>query len=459
MSAIAQPPPLPSTLSLGENIRRTLKLAIPVMIARAGLVIMVTIDSIMLGQASTEMLAHYSLASGPHVSLLVLGIGLMAATTILSAQAVGARRQHEVGTIWRTALVIGGLLGVLEGFFMALGPQILTALGQSPELAQAGGEALRMFGWGMPAMFMFLATTNFLEGIGRPQVGMVITLSANGFKLLANWLLIEGHWGFPAMGAAGATLSTTVIRWLMLLAALGYVLLLMRDRSAYGVSLKGPFPRKVAKLQLRLGLPLALSIGIQTAALAFVQTMAGWSGATSAATYQICNNVIGFVFMLSIGLATATGVRTANAVGRGDRHGRALAGWLGLGLVLSLQVVIGGLIAIFAAPLATLYTDDPGVLPVAATCLTLVGGMVVLDGAHNVMQGALRAGGDVFRPLAVYIVAYWVIGVPLAYWLGYHAGWGAEGLLLGNGLGYLLAAISLAWRFRIVSRREVKPLT
>lgn len=453
MSLSAQPP-----LSLGENIRRTVKLAVPVMIARAGLVIMVTVDSIMLGNTSTEMLAHYGLASGPHVSLLVLGIGLMAATTILSAQAVGARRQHEVGAIWRTALLIGLALGLAEGVVMGFGVEILEALGQEPALAEPAGYALSMLAWGMPGMFLFLATTNFLEGTGRPQVGMVITLTANAVKPFLNWLLIEGHWGFPAMGAAGATLSTTIVRWLMFGAALFYVLVLMRDRAAYGVRLSGGFPIKIAKLQLRLGLPLALSIGIQTAALAYVQTMAGWVGATAAAAYTICNNVIGIVFMLSIGIATATGVRSAQAIGRGDRAGRAVAGWVGLGMVLSLQVVTGSLIAIFREPLASLYSSDPLVVPVVIGSLLLVSVMVVLDGAHNVMQGALRAGGDVIRPLLIYLVAYWAISVPLSYLLGYDAGWGTDGLLLGNLVGYLLAAIALAWRFRIVARREVKPL-
>jgi MATE family multidrug resistance protein len=128
-------------------------------------------------------------------------------------------------------------------------------------------------------------------------------------------------------------------------------------------------------------------------------------------------------------------------------------------MVLSLQVVIGGLIILLREPLAGVYTSDPAVLPVVVSSLMLVGVMVVLDGAHNVMQGALRAGGDVFRPLAVYIVSYWFIGVPLAYLLGNDAGWGTLGLLAGNAVGYLLAAIALAWRFRLVARREVKPLT
>lgn len=454
-----QPFAPPSSLTLGENIRRTLALAVPVMIARAGLVIMVMIDVVMLGHVSTEMLAHYGLSTGPHVTLLVLGIGLMAATTILSAQANGAGRPQEIGAIWRTALLIGLCLGLLEGVVMSFGPDILRLLDQPPELAQPAGEALRMFGWGMPAIFMFLATTNFLEGTGRPQVGMVITLGANGVKLFCNWLLIEGHWGFPAMGAAGATLSTTVIRWVMLGAAVFYVLVLMKDRATYGVRLRGRLPLRVASLQLRLGLPLALSIGIQTAALAFVQNMAGWISPDTAAAYAIANNVIGFVFMLSIGLATATGVRTANAVGRGDRPGRALAGWLGLGMVITLQLVIGGGIALFREPLAGFYTSDSAVLPVVIGCLLLVALMVILDGAHNVMQGALRAGGDVTRPMVIYLVAYWAIGVPLSYVLGHDLGWGAEGLLLGNLLGYLLAAFALTWRFHIVSQREVKPLT
>src|SRR5690606_18301459 len=104
-------------------------------------------------------------------------------------------------------------------------------------------------------------------------------------------------------------------------------------------------------------------------------------------------------------------VRSAQAIGRGDRPGRALAGWLGLGMVLTLQLVIGGLIILLREPLASLYTSDPAVLPVVVASLLLVGVMVVLDGAHNVMQGALRAGGDVFRPLAIYIASYWLVGV------------------------------------------------
>jgi len=453
-----RPPARPPAASLGEHVRRTLKLAIPVMIARCGLIIMVTVSAILCGHAGSDVLAAYALSLAPHVTLLVLGIGLMAATTILSAQAEGGGRHGAVGGVWRTSLLIGLGLGIVEAVPLAFGPAILAAMGQEPELAVPAGEALQMFAYGMPPIFMFLATTNFLEGIGRPKIGMTITLAANVINGGLGFLLIDGHWGFPAMGAAGATLATTITRWCMLAAALTYVLAIMPDRRRYDIRLLGGFKLETARKQLRLGLPLAVSIGLQTAAMAFVTTMAGWQGPDTVAAYQICNNVVGFVFMLSIGLSTATAVRVANAIGRGDAEGRAKAAWVGLGMVLSLQVVIGLLIFLLRPWLAAAYTPDPAVLALAVPGLAIVAFAVVMDGAHNVLQGSLRAHGDVLVPLCVYLFAYWVVSVPLSYLLGSELGWGAQGFLGGNLVGYALAFLLLAWRFRIVARREVKPI-
>jgi MATE family multidrug resistance protein len=451
-------PARPSAFTLREHIRRTVALAVPVMIARAGLVIMVTVNYVMIGQVSSVYLAHYSISLQPHVTLLVVGIGLMAATTILSAQSEGRGRPQAVGGIWRTSLVIGFLLGLLEAVILFFGPQILLALDQPPDLAGPGGLALRNFAYGMPAIFMFLATTNFLEGIGRPHVGMVITIAANLVNAGFNWLLIEGNWGFPELGAAGATLATTITRWAMLAAALIYVLVLMRDRQRYDIRLFGGFELATAKRQVRLGLPLALSIAVQTAAMAYVATMAGWQGETTVAAYGIASNVIGFVFMLSIGLSTAAAVRAANAIGRGDRVGRVTASWVGLGMVLLLQLCVGTGIFLARDLLARAYTPDAAVLALLVPGLVLVSFCVVMDGAHNVMQGALRAGGDVYIPLSIYVLAYWCISVPLSYYLGYVLDWRVEGFLGGNLVGYSLAFVLLTLRFRAMSKHEPKPI-
>jgi len=447
----------PGAADLTTHIRETVRLAVPVMLARSGFIIMVTVDTVMTGQVSAEMLAGYGIAMAPHLTVLVVGIGLMAATTILTAQFNGARRHHEIGGIWRNALVIASGLGLLAGAVLLQGEVILQLLGQSSDLAARGGRTVQAFAWGMPGLYLFLACTFFLEGIGRPQIGMIITLSGNLVNAGANWLLIEGHWGFPEMGAAGAAMGTTVTRWCMFLAALVYLLLLMPDRDRYGL-LGRSLPLAMAAKQLRLGLPLALSVGLQAAALGALATFAGWLGEQPLAAFQIANNVVAFLFMLSIGMANATTVRVATAIGRNDSQGRNTAGLVGLGLVLTLQISVALAIELFPSILPTAYTNDPVVLAIAVPVMVWVGLTIVADGSQAVLQGALRAMGQVWIPLAIYVGACWFLMVPLGYVLAKPLGWGVEGLLAALFVGYTVAAVAMGVRFRSMSLREVRPL-
>ncbi len=447
----------PIAVTKGDHIRQTVKLAIPVMLARAGFIIMVTVDTIMTGQVSAQMLAHYGIAMAPHITVLVVGIGLMAATSILTAQASGAKREREIGAVWRNALAIAVCLGILAAGLLSFGEEILLLLGQSNDLAVNGGATLRAFALGMPGLFLLLACTFMLEGIKRPQVGMVITLSGNLVNAASNWLLIEGHWGFPEMGAAGAAMSTSITRWVMFLAALAYIFLMMPDRNRFGL-LGKTLSAAVTIKHLRLGLPLALSVGLQTAALAALATFAGWLGDIPLAAFQIANNVVGFLFMLSIGMANATSVRVANAVGRGDQAGRTTAGLTGLGLILCLQVFVALLIELFPGVLASAYTGEAAVLAIATPIFLWVGLVIIADGSQAVLQGALRAMGKVWGPLAIYLASYWLLMVPLGYLLANRWGWGVEGLLLALLLGYAVAACGMALSFRASTRHEVRPL-
>lgn len=448
--------PLP--LTRWQLARQILVLAWPVMLARAGLVVMVMVSTVLCGQAGVDVLAAYAISFAPHITLLVLGIGLMASTTILAAQAVGGGRRKDAGAIWRMALVIGTVLGLIEGGILAFGPSLLLWLGQEPHLAEPGGEALQMFAIGMPGVLLFLATSYFLEGIGRPRVGMVITFGANFLNAGLGWVLIHGHLGLPPMGAAGAALAMTLTRYAMLGAALVYLFFLMADRVDFGI-VGHRFARwPVAKRLLKIGLPLAVSTGLQTAAFASIINLAGLIDKVVLAAYQICQNVVSLVFMLSLGLMTGTAVRVANAVGRNDRKGRADAGWAGLCLVIALQAVVGLIIFLAKPFIASIYTDELPVLALAIPGLMMVAINVLFDGSQQVLQGALRASGDIWVPLFIYVIAYWGITVPLAHYFGETKEWGAAGLLTATLIGLALATLGLALRFRQLSRREVRPM-
>ena len=444
-------------LSLADQIARTLRLAGPVMAARAGMIIMISVDTAMCGHAGASDLAYYGIALAPIVFVMVLGIGCLTGTVVLTAQADGAGRPQDCGKIWRSALFLGALVGSLAAIAALSGEGLLRLLGQSADVAAGGGEALIMAGLGMPGLMLYIASGFFLEGLGRPTPGMIIALCANILNAGLNWLVIEGNLGAPAMGAAGAMLATSATRWIMFLVIAFYILRMDREGRLGiigGASGLGP---SIVKL-LRLGLPLSLAISFESSAFTTVTLFAGRLGETSLAAYQAAHNVTTLVFMLALGLGTAAAVRVANAIGRLDRRGVAAAGWVAFGLVILLMIGVGLLVGLFKAPLARIYSDDAAVLGIMVAGLSVIAFLVVLDGAQAVLVSALRGAGDVLVPSAIYALSFPLVAIPAAYHLGIGLESGVPGLLWGLCLGLLCASLLLGWRFSVVSRRPIRPL-
>jgi MATE family multidrug resistance protein len=427
------------------------------MLARAGLVVMITVDTMMVGQAGGEELAHYAIAFAPQMLLLSIGLGLLIGATVLTAQTEGAGRQILCGRIWRLAMMIAAAVGIGEFVLLAHGEWLLLLLGQEPGIAAAGGKALFMWAIGMPGILLYAATSGFLEGISRPRPGMIVTIIANLVNAGLNWIMIHGHWGLPAMGAEGAVLATSITRWLMFFVLAGYVLT-MRDHAFFGVraAFKGTFDQLMP--MLRLGMPLALSVAFESAAFAAAATFAGWLGETALAAYQIVLNFNALVYMLALGLATATAVRVANAHGRRDATGMARAGWVGASLVF--PSMFGATLLLLLAPhwVVSLYSEDTEIQALALRLMAISAWFLLADGTQGVLTGAIRGAADAVMPTLIAGFSFWLVGVPLCYGLAFLAGWGTIGLVWGLFVSLVVAMMLLSLRFHIVSRRAVVTL-
>ena len=441
--------------SLGHDLRRTIALALPVMLARMGLVLLLTVDTVLVGRAGGRNLAFFAISTAPQLIMQTIGVGLLLGTVVLTAQADGAKRYEECGRIWRLALILAGTLGLIYSLIESHGEGLLRLLGQDPAIAAGGGHVLGMWAIGMPAILLYLATTSFLEGISKPRPAMIVSLSANLLNAALGWALISGHGGLPALGAAGAALATAITVWIMFLVLAAYALLQPEGRR-FGIRapLRGYY-HLIGKLLL-LGLPVALSVSFETSAFSGATIMAGWMGETSLAAYQLSVNVTSFFYMLSLGLATAAAVRVGNAVGRGDRAGVARAGWLAVAMVFGLMTAIGLAIHFLRSEIAAIYTRDAAVTAVALPVLAVLSFLVIFDGVQGVLMGALRGAADVILPTASFAIAFWGCAVPLCYFLGYRQGVGPLGLAWGLVAGLIVADILLGLRFAIVSRRHIR---
>lgn len=347
----------------------TLRLAAPVMVARAGIIFMVVVDSLMAGRGGAAELAFLGQGFAAQSMMMMIAVGLLQGSMVLISQAYGAGERAGCGVNWKAAMVVGAVLGVgFAGMFFLVEPMLL-ATGLDEGMARGTGRVSMHFAWGMAPMLLYIACGYFLESIKRPMVGMAIMLAANVLNIIADGIVCLGWFGWvEPMGAVGAVITTSALRWLSFAAALAYILT-MRDAAAYGVFAPvdhlGPRVRRV----LMLGLPIAIALGLEAAAISSLTFMAGHLGPAAAAAHQLTFNFNGLMVMVAVGMSAATAVRVGHAVGSGDHDGVVRAGLTGI--TLGLMIMSGFSVVVMLLPdtISAAYVDDPAVWAISRLTL------------------------------------------------------------------------------------------
>ncbi len=295
----------------------TLRLAAPVMVARAGVVFLFFVDSLMTGRSGAHELAFLGQGLAAQSVMMLISIGLLQGSMVLIAQAYGAGEKRQCGVAWKGALVVASVLGALFAAMCFLVEPGLRATGLDAAIAEGSGRVSLQVAWGMPPMLLYIASSYFLESIKRPMVGMTIMLVANAVNIVADGVVVLGWFGWvEPSGAVGAMMTTSAIRWLCLFAALGYIVT-MEDAAAYGVFAPLAEARTKVWRILSLGAPISAALGLETAAISSLAFMSGHLGASAAAAHQLTFNFNGLMIMVAVGMSAATSVRVGHAVGSG----------------------------------------------------------------------------------------------------------------------------------------------
>ncbi|WP_029057729.1 MATE family efflux transporter [Stappia stellulata] len=451
--------------SLARHFGRTVALAVPIILARAALVVMFSVDTLMVGRISPEDLAYFGLGVAPQLTLMLIGVGALQASSVLTAQAIGAGRIAEVGNVFRTSIAHALAMGVaVLGLSLLAGPFFL-AVGQAPDLAAGAATVSLAFGAGMPGTLLFIACNLFMESTGRPKTGMAIMLGANLVNVPLN-LVFGFGWGglVPPMGADGVMLASSIARTAAGVTIAGVLVVsalridnfrILSFDSSRGPGLAGLvclFRSPEAAGLRRMGLPMGLAQGVESAAFATVVMFAGLIGTVELAAYQTTMTLVTLTFMMAIGTAGATAIRVGRAYGETRSTDMRIAGWAGIALggLWPLPVAICFLVSPETA--ARLVTDDPVTVAAASEALFVAGLMLSVDAMMAVALGALRGMGDVWWPTMLQIAAFWCVAIPVAYIGGLVMDLGAGALIGGLLAGILVSLAGLLWRFHRATR-------
>jgi MATE family multidrug resistance protein len=442
----------PDRARVAREIGATMRLALPLILAQLAAVGSNVIDAVLSGHYSAHVLGAVAVGTSVWSLAIVSGIGMMMAVPPSVSQLDGAGRRHEVGAVFRQALWLALGLGVLLWFAVRHAEPLIKLIGVTPSLYSAVGDFLRAISWGAPALTCYFAFRGLSEGLSMTRPSMYFSLGGLALLVPLGYVFMFGKLGLPPMGALGCGIATATMLWLELL---GFAIYVMCHRNYRGLGLfdhfEWPHVRRIGQL-MHIGLPMAVTLLAEAGLFVAVALVIGTLGEDVVASHQVALNVASLFFMVPLGLAMAITVRVGNAVGRGDEAGVRYAGFCGIGLTLVTQTVSAGLMLSLPHFIASLYTHDTTVIALAVKLLVLAGLFQFSDGIQVASNGALRGLKDTRAPMAITLFAYWIIGMPVGWWLAFHQGLGARGMWMGLIAGLTVAALLLFTRFWRSSR-------
>ena len=432
---------------LRDDAARTARLAAPLAAGHLSHGLVGFIDTVVAGHHGTATLASVSVGAALFWLPMMAPMGTLMALPPSVSQLDGGGRRDEIGPLFRQALWLAALLGVLLFGLMTLLPLALGPMGIAPDIVPGATAFLHAIRWGIPGFTLYLAMRYLSDGLHWSVPTML--LGFGGLLLLApaGYVLTNGLFGLPELGAAGVGIASALMFWLQ---AIAFAVYLWRARRFADLGLFARWDRphgKTLRELLRTGLPIGVTVTMEGGLFVATALLIGRLGEVPAASHQIALNVASLCFMVPFGLAEATTVRVGHALGRGDRDGVRRAAFAGFALALATQAGSALLMLLGHQAIAGLYTTDPAVIALAGSLLLYAALFQFPDGIQVVSAGALRGLKDTRVPMWLAALAYWGIGMPVGAGLGLALGWGARGMWLGLTAGLTVAAVLLCRRF------------
>jgi MATE family multidrug resistance protein len=450
--------------SIRTEFMPMLKIAIPVVLAELGWMTMGVVDTVMVGPLGPEAISAAGVGNSMHIAFAIFGMAVMLGLDTLVSQAYGARDIRDCHRWFFDGLTLAALMTVPIMALLVLVWFAIPVLGFHDLVRPLLESYFGVLMLSTPLLLAYAVCRRYLQAMHAVTPVMFALITANLINGGANWILIHGHLGFPALGVPGSAWATVIARAYML----GFLLLAVwwidrkRTRESGIADPHGlwhvdrGFDAARLRRLLSLGLPAASQMGAEVGVFALATALSGMLDPISSAAHQIALNMAGVAFMIPLGLGSAGAVRVGHAVGARDRERASAAGWTAIILAVLFMIVSGLTFVLVPRQLIALFTTDAGVLSVGTSLLLLAAIFQLFDGIQGVITGTLRGLGDTRTPMIVNLVAHWLIGLPTSYVLCFVVGWGVYGLWVGLSLGLIVTGVILfwVWTVRIRQYRE-----
>ena len=424
------------------------KLGLPIVIGQLGMIVLGFADTLMIGHHSTEDLAGASFVNNMFNLAIIFATGFSYGLTPIVGSLFGKGEQEAVGQTLKNALLVNGLIGILLTLVMGALYLSIHRLGQPEELLPLMRPYYIVLLISLIFVMLFNAFKQFADGITDTQTPMWLLIGGNVLNIFGNWVLIYGHFGFPEMGLLGAGVATLTSRIMMLL-AFATIFFTGKQYQPYKEGFLAGKLNKSDFLQLnKLGWPVGLQMGMETASFSLATIMVGWLGATALAAHQVMLTIGQLGYMMYYGMAAAVAVRASNFYGQKDTESVRHSASAGFHIILLMAICVSIPLFLLRNEIGGWFTDNDEVALLVASLIVPFIIYQFGDGMQCNYSNALRGIADVKPVMYIAFIAYFIISLPAGYLFGFVFDWGLTGIWLSFPFGLTSAGLMFWWRFR-----------
>lgn len=434
--------------------RQLIALAAPIVLSNLAYTLLGVVDTAFMGRVGTLALGAVGLANITYLTAAVVLRSATGGTLPFVARTYGAGDLPAAGRYLKhfivLALAISPMALVLPWFFRLF----FAVTKPDHEVAAQAMAYMNIRLIELPFALVHSAVVGFLIGIGNSRLPMALAWLAVSVNLVANYVLVFGKLGLPALGLIGAAWGTVIA--VTVQTAAGIIIVYSRYRVPYRLTkLELPTIRDIASM-VKVGLPLGLGDGIDVGAFSVFFALISRLGTAELAASEVANQITAIAFMPGLALGSATGSLVGRYIGAGKPSVAEAAGYRGVALGVGVMGVAGILFLTIPRLLIAPFTHDPDVIKLGIVLLRVMAFYQIFDAMNIIFRGALNGAGDTRFTFVATTVTAWGIFIPGAYLAAFKLGWGIAGAWIGA-LAYLVTlGIISALRFRSGRWKSIK---
>jgi MATE family multidrug resistance protein len=449
-----------SMLAAGNHraeIMRTVRLATPVVVGMVASFSMNFVDTLMAGRLPDKDIALAGIATGGAIwsAAVMFILGLLMSLQPVVAHLDGAGNRPEGGAACRQAFWIALVAGLPFVAVLLSGEKSLQIMAVDPEIIPTAVKYMSALAFGAPAICLLLVLRFFSEGSGHTKPTMYMGLLGVALNVPLNYVLMFGKLGFPALGAQGCGVATSIVIWSQLLMTFLYVRYHRHFRE-FELFSRWDWPQHqpIMKL-LRIGAPIGTGIFVEGSLFVGAALLIARLGALPASAHLIAINYSALMFMVPLGVASAVTTRVGNALGRDEPVQARYVGLIGLFVILLSQTASASSMLLFPELIVRIYTNDAAITSLAVSLLFYSAIFQYADGIQVFAAAALRGLKDTLVPMFINIFSFFLVGLSVGYYLTFNREMGPAGMWIGMIVGLSFGAVLLLSRFLYKSSKLI----